>query len=671
MKPLRAISTQINYAGMMWLLAAQVAVMLPFLTYLPLWLVSVLLISTAWRIRVLRGHLAQPIFLVKAGVVFIGVFALAISGLEPLSLDMMSSLLLLAFAFKAIEVIHRRDAVVVIFTGYFLVAVQFLYSQSIGTALYGLICMLLLTAALIAIQQNQPKQIGDHLKLAGLMLVQCLPLMIIVYLFFPRLPPLWAVSLPSDQARSGISDQMSPGDIANLSQSDDPAFRVSFKGRRPQQNQLYWRGLTLNYFDGVGWQQFGEQLALHELENALRVNPESFTASNPSKANPVNYEVIYEPSRQPWLFTLSSVTDWEGDAILGFDYRLMATRALHAPIALKVQSVLGAKRDQKPSQVLEELSLQLPGEENPRALALARKWRSEAGSDQAYAQRVMAHFHKQLFYYTLRPPLTGQIHTIDEFLFNTKSGFCSHYAGSFVFLMRAAGIPARVILGYQGGEWNEADQYLTVRQYDAHAWTEIWFEDAGWVRFDPTAMVAPERIEQNLQVAVKDEGSFLEQDRFSMVHISWLNGPRIKWDALQYGWRRWVLGYDHNRQNELLTNWLGKISVMRIAIIFSGLFALVMIFWLAWLGFLRFTDDGSPSIKLYRELCKKLEKRGLSRPPAIAPNQFSDMAAERFPEKAQSIREATMLFEQMTYAKHTIANQDRLLKRLKALIRQI
>ena len=210
------LDRQVKYAGMLWLLAAQVAVMLPFVRVLPGWLVLVLLASAAWRIRVLRGHWAQPSFLLKVGAVMLGISGLVLSGFDPLSLDTMSSLLLLAFAFKSLEVIHRRDAVVVVFTGYFLVAVQFLYSQTIGATVYGVTCLILLTAALVAAHQTRPKKVSAHLRLAGLMLLQALPLMIIVYLFFPRLPPLWAVSMPGGSARTGISDHMAPGDIANL-----------------------------------------------------------------------------------------------------------------------------------------------------------------------------------------------------------------------------------------------------------------------------------------------------------------------------------------------------------------------------------------------------------------------------------------------------------------------
>ncbi len=661
------LDLQLKYAGMVWLLAAQVAVMLPFMAYLPIWLMLVLLICTAWRLRVLRGFWVQPSWLFKGAILALGLLALGISGLSPLSLDTMSSLLLLAFAFKALEVTHRRDALVVVFTGFFLVAVQFLYNQSIAAALYGIACLTLLTAALIAVQESPGKKVGDHIKLAGSMLLQCLPLMIIVYLFFPRLPPLWAVTLPTDQATSGISDQMAPGDIAGLTQSDATAFRVTFKGARPARNRLYWRGLVLNHFDGRTWSQFSTPLPVEELKQVLRVDlPQSS-----SKPGVLEYEVIYEKTRRNWLFSLSTVVAWTGDAFAGFDYRLMAERALSSPVAFTLYSDIDAARDAPMNRALHRLTLGLPQEQNPRARTLAKKWRAQSGSDIAYAQKMMAYFRDQNYFYTLRPPLAGQRDTIDQFLFESRRGFCSHYAGSFTYMMRAAGIPARVVLGYQGGEWNEGGDFLTVREYDAHAWSEIWLEDQGWVRFDPTRMVAPERVEQNLQTAVREEGSFLEQVMFSPIRIPWLSNLRQKWDAVQYGWRRWVLGYDMATQSRWLEKWMGKVTVVRVALVFGGLFSLILLAWLFVLGYLRPTDAASPALKLYRKLCLKLEKQGLRRPVDMTPGQFGRMAVDQFPDQGASIREATQLYEEISYAVLPVEQEIQLLQRLKAVIGRV
>lgn len=666
------LERQVKLAGMFWLLAAQIAVMLPFVGVLPSWLVGVLIASAAWRIRVLRGHWVQPGMVIKLGLVALGVLGLFLSGFDPLSLDTMSSLLLLAFAFKSLEVIHRRDAVVVVFTGYFLVSIQFLYSQSIGAALYGVFCMVLLTAALIAIHQTRPEKMSAHLRLSALMLAQCLPLMIIVYLFFPRLPPLWAVSMAGgNEAMTGISDRMSPGDIASLSQSDEIAFRVKFNDPRPAQDQLYWRGLVLNYFDGREWRQFSTELSADALLRLLRSRPESLFNANPTALPELSYDVIYEPTQRNWLFTLSPVSRWEGDATLGFDYRLMANQPLQSPFSLRVSSVLNARRGLAPNQTLRNITTRLPDGQNPRALALAKQMRTKSSSDQEYAQRMMRYFGEREFIYTLRPPLTGPEDSVDQFLFQTRAGFCSHYAGAFVFMMRAVGLPARVVVGYQGGEWNPDSEYMTLRQYDAHAWTEVWFEEQGWVRFDPTAVVSPLRIEQNLQTAMQSEGSFLENQRFSAVKISWLRGLRQNWDSVQFAWRRWVLGYDEKQQNAFLKNWLGEVTLAGIAMLFASLFAVVLALWVVWLGLSRPATHRTEAQKIYRKFCLKLAKRGFKRPPQMPPGDFAQLAAQRFPEQRSAILEATRLYEDIYYAHPDDAQQRQLTRQLNQVLRQI
>jgi len=665
------LDRQVKYAGMLWLLAAQIAVMLPFMRVLPGWLVLVLLGSAAWRIRVLRGHWAQPSLMLKIVAIALGITGLVLSGFDPLALDTMSSLLLLAFAFKSLEVIHRRDAVVVIFTGYFLVAIQFLYSQSIAATLYGVACLVLLTAALVAAYQTRPKRITAHLKLAGLMVLQALPLMIIVYLFFPRLPPLWAVSVPGGQAMTGISDRMAPGDIAELTQSDETAFRVRFDGPRPVQSQLYWRGLVLNDFDGREWRQFSTSLSSAELQRLMHTRPEPAISADGRPLQRVDYDVIYEPTQQNWLFTLSPVIEWQGDAVMGFDYRLMAKQPLQAPYKLKVSSVLNARKGLRPAATLRNITTQLPQGQNARSLALAEQWRKEVSTAQQYAAKVMANFRQQSFFYTLRPPLTGPNNTIDEFLFETRKGFCSAYAGSFVFMMRAVGLPARVVIGYLGGEWNEDGQYLTVRQYDAHAWAEVWFEDQGWVRYDPTAMVSPQRIEQNLRQAMQQEGSFLEQKLFSVARVSWLSGLRKKWDSVQYAWRRWVLGYDDEMQGRFLKNWLGELSVARIGLMFAVLFAVVIALWVVWLGLTRPPDKAPAVLKLYRKFYRKMEKRGLQRAPDMPPARFAQIAAQQFPEQQAEILEAARLYQRISYAEEDATAKHSLLQQLARLIRRI
>ncbi|PID34023.1 MAG: transglutaminase, partial [Thiotrichales bacterium] len=362
----------------------------------------------------------------------------------------------MGYAFKSVEVLEQRDAIIVIFLGYFLIAVYFLYSQSMLSGLYGVIAMTIQTAALIGILHPMPfmntaRAIRHNLRLGGLLLLQCLPLMLLIFFLAPRMPPLFVLPLSPGQAKTGVSDHMTPGDIAQLSQSDDLAFRVTFKGERPPQSQLYWRGLTLNYFDGRSWKQFADDYEFRQLKSHFQSVYQWQPDNVKIKGEAIEYEAIYEKTGQPWLFTLTPATEVYGDVLRGADYRIMATRELHSPTLVQAVSYPNSRRDVKLAKYTQQLALQLPGTGNQRTRQLAKHLYTDANSPQDYIQQVLQRYRNQAFYYTLRPPLLGDTDTIDSFLFGSQRGFCAHYAGSFVFMMRAAGIPARVVAGYQGG----------------------------------------------------------------------------------------------------------------------------------------------------------------------------------------------------------------------------
>ncbi|MEB4590446.1 DUF3488 and DUF4129 domain-containing transglutaminase family protein [Candidatus Thiothrix sp. Deng01] len=646
---------QVTYTGMIWLLAAQLAVMLPFVFDLPVWLVPVLLFAAGWRLRVLAGLASQPGNVTKLVLVLLGGGGLLLSGLQFPSLDAMASLLLLGFAFKSLEVVQRRDAIVVIFIGYFLVALHFLYTQSMLAALYGTLSMVVLTGALVGVQQSvtefsTAQNVRFNLRLALVMLLQCLPLMAAIFVFAPRLPPLWSLPLSHVQAKTGVSDHMAPGDIEKLGKSDELAFRVSFQGKRPEQSELYWRGLVFNHFDGREWRQFEQDYDATQVAGALQT---SFRWSPDKIRTPgeaVAYEAVYEKTGQPWLFTLTPTVEVSGDVLQGADYRVMAREVLQAPFLLKAVSYPQAQRDLALDPLMRSLALELPANSDPRSRELAgRLWR-ETGAAQAYIDKVLARFGSLGYEYTLNPPTLGGRDTIDAFLFDSQRGFCAHYAGSFVFLMRAAGIPARVVVGYQGGEWNETGQYLAVHQYDAHAWAEVWLPERGWVRVDPTTVVAPSRTEQGLEAAVRAEGSFLADSVFSVRKIAWLNTLNQQLDTVQYGWRRWVLGYDSAQQAELLKALLGSLSVAKVALLAGSVFGAIALGWLVLLGMTRRQAKEALEHRLYRQFCAALAKRGVQREPGDTPGAFAAEAAAALPKLAGVIHEFTRVYESVCYA---------------------
>ena len=660
----------VTYVGMLWLLAASVVVMLPFALHLPLWLIPVVLFAAGWRLWVLAGGASQPQTWVKAVLAATGIGGLWLSGLQFPSLEAMSALLLLGFAFKSLEAIQRRDALVVIFSGYFLVALHFLYAQTLLAGGYGVFSLVVLTGALIGTQQSVAEfstwqQVRFNLRLAGTMLLLCLPLMLVLFVFAPRLAPLWSLPTLSNQAKTGVSDQMTPGDIAQLSQSSELAFRVTFKGERPAQKQLYWRGLVLNHFDGQAWKQFAQTYDPLQINDVVRKEFALHSDQVQQQGTAVAYDVVYEKTGQPWLFTLTPALTLGGaDVLQAADYRVMATQPLQAPLLLSAVSYPQSARDLSLVPWLRDLALQLPDSGDTRSRELAQRWRATAANEQSYIDKVLAHFREQQFHYTLRPPLLGEKDTIDAFLFDAQRGFCAHYAGSFVFLMRAAGIPARVVVGYQGGEWNTKGNYLSVHQYDAHAWTEVWQAGKGWVQIDPTAVIALERVEQGLAAAVQAEGSFLENEHFSLRNVTWLNGVRGQWDALQYGWQRWVLGYDGATQLALLQQLLGEISWWRVGVFVGFLMLVITLGWGLLLGLARRKVHEAWEHQLYRRFCSTLAKRGVVRATGQTPGHFAQQAANAFPAQAAVIAEFTRVYETLCYAPQVDAGAYRQLQRL-------
>ncbi|RVU84440.1 DUF3488 domain-containing protein [Leucothrix sargassi] len=661
---------------MIWLLAAQLVVMLPFVFFLPPWLIPVMLVATFWRIRVIKGHAAQPKLLLNLFILTLGILGVWASGMRLLSLDAMVSFLLLGFAFKSLEVIRQRDALVVVFIGYFLVAVGFLFSQTILAGAYGVIALIILTAALIANQQSSAQQLSQNatrsnLSLSALMLLQCLPLMVLVFVFMPRFSPLWVIPSFESQAKTGVTDQVTPGDIANLAKSDELAFRVSFKGELPPANERYWRGLVLNNFDGKSWQQLEHQYEGFELGMYYRQHMPWSQSSLSDRGEPLEYDVIYEKTGQPWLFTLTPSVTSDDQAVQLGDYRVMAKHDVVTPFLLNAKAYPDAKRDLNLNEHTRRLALRLPHKGDEQTRAAAKQWRAEATSDEDYVNKVMKRFTEQAYFYTLKPPLLGNSNTIDKFLFESQRGFCVHYAGSFVYLMRAAGIPARMVVGYQGGEWNEEGKYLSVRQYDAHAWTEVWLKGQGWKRYDPTAMVAPSRVEGGLEEALAHEGTFLEGQLFSLQKFEWMDGIRKKMDSIQYGWRRWVLGYDGDTQANLLQTILNKMSSIPLAALVGALFIGIFLFWFVMLGLLKRQRYEAYEHQLYRTFCKRLAKHGIIREQQQTPSEFAVIASSQWPEKSDTIRSFSLMYQQICYVDSTDQGHDQLFKKMRQLLSEL
>ncbi len=661
--------------SLLWMLLAVTASLIPLLSEIPLWLPVMWLGVLYWRLKIFLGHWNQPARMSKFLLVSACVIALYSSFGKMQGLEPMVALLICAILLKILEMHRQRDALLVVFLGYFFIATQFLFAQTLMANLYGILCLWLVTTALLAIYQPAGHALPRRsLRLSGRLLIHTLPLMLLLFLVMPRIDSLWSVPSPQHSAKTGVSDSMSPGQFSKLSRSGGVAFRASFDGEMPARSDLYWRGLVFSYFDGVTWMpsQAGSFADGSPISNIN--STQSWRKKAQGLGDGTNYQVILEASQQPWLYSLQLPTDYRSEGkILSItrDFTLIAQRNVserlsytvtsHLQHLVEVEGLMGIRRERE---------LRLPKGFNPQSLAQAEKWLNESDSEQHYIDRVLAFFSEQLSY-TIEPPRMGR-HSVDDFLFGSQQGFCEHFASAFVVMMRAANIPARVVAGYQGGEFNELERYLLVHQYDAHAWAEVWLSGRGWVRVDPTAAVAPERILSSLGDAQTDSvESYLSLGRYR--HISLLNAARLQWDALNYRWYQTVMGFNQDQQQQLLSRWLNGVTTLKMMLLVLGCGALVIGFVSLHLWWSVRPKPLTPQQQSYQRFERLMAGRGLVRHKAEAPDDFARRAGAVYPLLANGLHKYTEVFIAAEYADKDFdahkANQ--LLTRLKQQIKSI
>ena len=527
-------------ASLPWTLAALALSLAPHVQYLPPWITAAFLACSAGRLYIEQRRWRLPpawlrVVLALAG--FIGVFASydAVSGVGP-----GSALLAVMAALKLLETRQRRDQFVLLFIAIFLIMASLLREQYIWSLPFLLVATVLTMTAWLRMSVTAEVTFRETFSTAGRLLLYAAPLTLAMWIFFPRIAtPFWSVPIDTSAASSGLSDQMSPGDISSLSTSDAVAFRVSFKGSPPPPNQRYWRGLVLHRFNGRTWSGIDPGRDPRALDDV-----DVF-------GDPIAYQVTLEPTQQRWIFALDIPYQVSLDkSYMGPQQQMVSVQPLDRRVTYEALSYLGYRTN--PDASPGYWYLHLDDDSNPRTVAMAREMRRAAASDQAYINDVLQMFHEQEYFYTLDPPTLGS-NSVDRFLFDTRQGFCEHYASAFAVMMRAAGVPSRIVLGYQGGEMNPVAEYMIVRQSDAHAWTEVWLPGRGWLRFDPTAAVAPERIDSGMSGA-----------RFGEAGASWgLTAPSrwlynlaLTWDALNEKWNGWILGYGPEAQGRFM-EWLG------------------------------------------------------------------------------------------------------------------
>jgi len=660
-RPAAGVAVQIPRNTLALFMVAQFVVVVPYLTQLSIWIIGVCFICGCWRTLVYQGRWDYPHRAVKALLVVASIVGVAVSGVGAYSLESAASLLILAFALKLIEMKSRRDAYVVIFLSYFVVATQFLFNWSMAVAAYELFAVIVVTAAMVGLNQwhTRVRPLAS-LRLSAALVAQALPLTVVLFLLFPRVAPLWSVPLPSS-ASTGLSDRVTPGDVARLTRSDELAFRVVFDGPVPPPNGLYWRGLVYSNFDQGTWTPGRPLPAV--TPPPLPVEP----ASGSSRS--LDYEVLLEPTSRTWLFALDTAVPLSQDIERTVDYRLEKTEPVLSVFRYRVRSFPDFVRDAELPDSVHARELAIDGDDNPRLRDFAQTLDARSATPRDFVAALLSHVRTEPFAYTLSPPTLPRQNGLDVFWFDTRRGFCSHYAGAMVFMLRAAGIPARMVGGYQGGERNPITNHLVVRQYDAHAWVEAWF-DGGWQRLDPTAAVAPARIEQGLGAALSaTDRAALSLFSSARLQEDSLVAGVLRWtDSLEHRWNLWVIGYDDRLQSGVLRRLLGDLTPVRIgsALLLAGGATMTLVavglFWR------RRPSSRHPVERLFLRFTRGLGGGGLTRHPQESPTAFIRRAAAERGIDDRRVEELVSLLDRLLYNPDAQARaQD--LRQLRASLR--
>ncbi len=626
---MNAATQRVDSARLGWTIACLVAAAAPHLANLPPWPMALMLLTILWRIAAQRGHRQLPGVVIRLLLALAGFAGVFVSFGTITGLDAGSTLLVVMAALKLTETRSVRDLIVLLLISYFLIVTQFLFGQSILVALYSIPAIWIITTALLQVSSPAVAMPWRRaFSRSGLLLAHAVPLMLIAFVLFPRMSgPFWAVPRSDNSAVTGLSDQMDPGSISRLLESDAVAFRAVFDDTPPPASQRYWRGPVLSNFDGRRWSIFQE--------NDRELLPDSVSRAG----DPVNYEITLEPHHRNWLFALElpNPAQLPRKTTMTADRRLLRSDPVTHLYQYRLESWPENIADASARRWTLSRDLNFPAERNPRAQALVRGWAESASDPADVVRQALQLFREQPFHYTRAPRPLDQRHPVDDFLFSSRRGFCEHYASAFTLMMRAAGIPARVVLGYQGGELNPFGRHMTVRQSDAHAWSEVWLLGRGWVRVDPTAAVAPERVELGVAGALP-AGEGLGLFRSS----AWLRQVQFGWDALNNGWNQWVLGFAREEQRTLLRA-LGmkRPTVRKMLLTLIGLATVTLSALAGWLMLQSRPAAPDPLAILYRRFCRKVSTIAGPRKPGEGPLDFAERVATARPAIATEVHAIT------------------------------
>jgi len=643
----------LNNKQIFWILLSVTIAVIPHLPRLPIWfgLLLVIVVSIRWLTALKK---LKPMHNLVVALITIFTF-IAIIYFQGLSLNREISVTLLTSmtVLKLLETWRKRDAWMVVTLCYFVILTRFFYSQDLLLIVYLISSVIIITHTLFVLQHNsndnylQKREIKETLGL----LAAGIPLAALFFLFFPRLSsPIWGSPNFFGEGKTGISDEMSPGSILQLFVDDSTAFRVTFKDEIPANSNLYWRGPVLWDFNGKTWTK----------NNIKEITSKPFYMT--PRFPLVKYEVELEPTGQHYLFALDYIFHAPLVADLMSDSRLMSKIKINQLSHYKSSSII---KRYNADEILTKEKLTrlktLPKGFNPKTLALMQQWKKLNLSSEQLIQKALTLFANEEFYYSYSPPkLLGD--TVDQFLFETKSGFCEHYASAFTVMMRAAGLPARVVTGYQGGIENEG--YLLVKQSDAHAWSEVWIHNKGWLRVDPTAAVSPLRVEQGSQ-------ALMSENSRNWLDTSWYRKLGERYDGVRHKWNKWIRDYNASRQKAIFQvfgfdSQDGKsIAIILGSIMLFSTFLVVLFLYLT-----RPKRKLSHYDKIYDKFTHVFHKKGLVKTSHQGVLAFSKAAAKKFPITKVAINEFSQLYLKLRFSNQTKPHKQ-LDKRLLILVEKI
>ena len=647
---------EINKNVLIFLLTSIGLIALPHIYHISTAVFSFFTLLLIWRfIGIWRSHWLPNRFLIFL-LTLTGIFLLYSQHQGIIGRDAGTSLFITALGLKLLEIKQERDLYLIIYLAFIVAASQFLYEQNILMAGYILFVCCVLLATLISINSIKRDNLLA-LKTAATLIIQAVPIAVVMFVLFPRVEaPRWMLFNNPNEARSGLSDSMEPGSISKLGLSGELAFRVKFDGAIPPLNQRYWRGPVLSLTDGKRWTQT-KNMFFKRFQDKIEY-----------KGRPYRYTLMMEPQHKNWVFALDMPEQFASKLSMNANYQLTTSESPDKRAEYKVTSYSDYNTGYITRTEYRE-NLQLPDPPSARVIDLVTRLHGFEASPEKFIEALMQHFKQEQFIYTLMPPLMED-NPIETFLFDQRAGFCGHYASAFVYLMRVADIPARVVTGYQGGELNTVGNFLEIRQANAHAWAEVWLNNRGWVRIDPTTAIEPERIEQNIDIdqqIASGAVSFIAIDSEVAQSLSWLKEARQLWGSLDYSWQRWVINYSAANQSRFLSS-LG-IQTLKQMIYWLVVIIALLTGMLSWILLRRKPQSIEKVLIIYQQFCNKLAKAGLFRKPGEGAIDFADRIKQTYPEHSEAVDGITGLFVKLRYGRQSTPEDLDELKKQVALFK--